>query len=191
MFRWYKRRGEWYEIDKERAVYYMQLVADLLDKTRKIEHENVDVFEACQSVLDAHGLTCTASVTNEQESIQKEQEEESDAELPPPTTVVQTRQDADLYAEYRENTLERCSRGVWLQWSDLLEHFRGWHDERFPVNTLSEKGRDVTAIKEYFTRKLGGFTVTSRIVESEQGKRVKYNIYGFLGWRFRSAPPTL
>ena len=55
---------------------------------------------------------------------------------------------------------------------------------------LSEKGRDVTAIKEYFTQKLGGFTQTSRIVENEQGKKVRYNIYGFLGWRFCSAPPT-
>lgn len=56
MFRWYKRRGEWYEIDKERAIYYMRLMTDLLDGTRRIEHESMDPVDACRGILANHGL---------------------------------------------------------------------------------------------------------------------------------------
>ena len=110
--------------------------------------------------------------------------------LRPPSAVTaiteEYREDNDPYSEYRAATLEQCSREVWLQWSDLLNHFRQWHDRRFPTRTLKEKGKDISAIKTYFTDKLGGFTQTSRNIEKDDGQKEKVNIYGFLGWRFRS-----
>jgi hypothetical protein len=65
VFRWYKRRGEWYEIDKERAVYAMQLMANLLDGLRQVEHDDEDIVEACQKVLRVHKLEVPSSSDTE------------------------------------------------------------------------------------------------------------------------------
>ena len=52
IFRWYKRRGEWYEIDKDRAIYAMHVIANLVDGLRRIEHDVSDIKMDCQNILE-------------------------------------------------------------------------------------------------------------------------------------------
>ena len=63
IFRWYKRRGEWYETDKERAMYVMRMMANLLDELRGVEHDSSDTVEACQKVLMEHHLEAPSSIS--------------------------------------------------------------------------------------------------------------------------------
>lgn len=101
--------------------------------------------------------------------------------LTPPRTVERStedyRDDNDDYAEYRLNTLERCSDDLWLQWMDLLENFRPWHDARFPKLSAGQRAKDVQAVRRYFIGKLGPIKNTQR-----KGQDVN----GFFGWRLRS-----
>lgn len=56
IFRWYKRRGEWYEIDKQQAIFATQLMSHLLDGLRKVEYESTDIVEQCQELFREQGL---------------------------------------------------------------------------------------------------------------------------------------
>ena len=103
--------------------------------------------------------------------------------LTPPTAVTavteEYRDDNDPYSEYCSEALERCDTELWLQWTDLLAHFRTWHDKRFPSRPLGKgkKSKDVQALRKYFERKLGDIVVT---------QRKKQNVNGIFGWKLQS-----
>ena len=158
IFRWYKKRGEWYDIKAETAIQTVKTLVSLVDGLRRVEHDDVDIIEACQTVLVNSGLNITDTVT-------------------PNSNLDRPSIPEDPYGEFRASFLQTCSYNSWLQWMDLLANFRAWHDRKYPNMMLSEKGKDVKAIKEYFESKLG---------RCQRTKKFGRDVNGFFGWKLRS-----
>ena len=107
-----------------------------------------------------------------------------DEGLTPPTAVARVTEnymeDNDPWAEYRTENLEPCSPDFGVQWSELLSHFRNWHDNKFPKQKIGQAGhkaKPVQDAKAYFERKL------CRIQKTQRGGD---NFLGFFGWRIRT-----
>lgn len=56
MLRWYKREGEWYDIDEHTASILLKSTRGLLDGVRRLELDEVDVATALGAVLTDSGV---------------------------------------------------------------------------------------------------------------------------------------
>lgn len=168
MLRWYKRKGEWYDIDAQTASRLLRLTNTLLDGVRRLELDEVEISTAIAGLFTKMGVS-----------------------LPDPKCTVKPRVvpvvvcdrssdkiDVHPFEEYVKNSVEPCSRECWVQWMALLADFRTWHDTRFPHRPLSmgQKAKDIRAVRDYFVRRLGPIMITQR-----KGKDVN----GIFGWRLR------
>ena len=103
--------------------------------------------------------------------------------LSPPSAVAAVtedyRDDNDPYLEYRAEALEQCSDDIGLKWSDLLAHFRTWHDRRFQSLPKGRAAKELIAVRKYFERHIG------KIGDVQPAGQKK--IWGVKGWRLRSA----
>ena len=65
IFRWHKRRGEWYDVPAETATYFARLIINILDGARKTDFQERPAQEACQELLDDLGLIVTGGEEDE------------------------------------------------------------------------------------------------------------------------------
>lgn len=65
----------------------------------------------------------------------------------------------DKYQEYRlKYIIKTDNKNDCIQWADLREHFRLWHDQKFPDSKLQTRPDH---IKIYFTKKIGKYEDTT------------------------------
>lgn len=171
MLRWYKRKGEWYDIDAQTASRLLRLINTLLDGVRRLELDEVEVSTAIADLFTNMGVSLPDSKCTDKPRVV-------------PVVVCDTSSDKiDIhpFEEYVKNSVEPCSRECWVQWMALLADFRTWHDTMFPHRPLSigQKAKDIRAVRDYFVRRLGPIIITQR-----KGKDVN----GIFGWRLRRHP---
>ena len=80
--------------------------------------------------------------------------------------------DNDPFKEYMDQHIKADNDPQkYLQWQDLRESFRVWHDKRYEPRKLTKQAKDV---KRYFCGKLG---------EYEKTTRGNVNVRGWFGWQ--------
>ena len=80
--------------------------------------------------------------------------------------------DNDPFKEYMDQHIRADNDpNKYLQWQDLRESFRLWHDKRYEPRKMTKQAKD---IKRYFCSKLG---------EYEKTTRGKVDVRGWFGWQ--------
>ena len=178
---------EWFDTNLQSMSSVMEFIVKVIDGLNCVDHDEVSVKQALERItavmedeifqLPLHSETVTAARL-EQETEDPVDKDGTEAVEHVPNAS--ERSEGDPYYEYCVGALEKCDLDSCLQWTELLAHFRVWHDVRFPNKRLGRghKSQSVKNVKTYFVGKLGDITKTQR-----QGE----NVLGFFGWRLQSS----